>query len=318
MYQIFPKLPLLLFLFLWVVRPIEGVIVLPSSEPHSEQRIDPVHAPLLPYVGCFPNDSGNSTSLVYLGNGRIITAWHAYRSRKQDRIWLDGRYYDINTKRTKRLKHTTTDGRRIDTDLVVVQLKGEPKMPPIRLADYAPFTGERVVMMGFGSRRKDPAFLMEGGRRVFAGFTTTHDFRDYLDGPTWGENHVRDTNVHIRNDPSVGDAIGFTTEFNYDALPMEAQASSGDSGGAVFVERGNYWHLVGIIQSVAKVSPSTGGTDTTCFGSLSYAIDLSVYREQIIGLPPVMSLTAVPEPSQPLLLLLGLSALLCGRRRTQR
>jgi len=59
----------------------------------------------------------------------------------------------------------------------------------------------------------------------------------------------------------------------------EAQATVGDSGGAVFVREPDGWRLAGLILSVKKLPGQD--LEEVLFGNATYAADLSLYRPQI-------------------------------------
>ena len=62
----------------------------------------------------------------------------------------------------------------------------------------------------------------------------------------------------------------------------EAQAAAGDSGGAVFTKRGNGWELAGVLFSITMYADQPEGS--SLYGNRSIAVDLSYYREQLLGL----------------------------------
>jgi hypothetical protein len=257
-----------------------ALIVLPASGEHNNHQVDPVHAPFLFNVGYFPNKSSAPTSLVYIGQKRVITAWHAFIGRSTNRVWIDNELHDFDPKSFRRLGSQSIANQSPDTDLVIFELRKDiPNLPNLILCDQTPFVGERVIMIGFGSRGKN-----ERKDKVI---------------PTWGENRIEATNLSIETNGSRIQA--FSTTFDRSDLNMEAQAASGDSGGAVFVQRGNKWQLAGLMHSTSRPTQE-GAVD---FGARTYAIDLAAYRAQL-NLP-------IPEPSS--FLLLSMSLLPLFRRR---
>jgi hypothetical protein len=75
---------------------------------------------------------------------------------------------------------------------------------------------------------------------------------------------------------------GFTTSFDV-ALPTphEAQASSGDSGGPIFLknEEGE-WELAGIMMTISNHANQP--RNVVSYGNATYAVDLHSYRDFII------------------------------------
>jgi len=119
--------------------------------------------------------------------------------------------------------------------------------------------------------------------------------------------------INIGSDSSPIDVVALVTDFDeYQQTPYEAQAVSGDSGGAMFYEGDDGWLLAGIIDAVELWPGQPGGAATAVFGNLTYSVDLSAYRDQIQG---IVMHQAVPEPSSLLLLAAGSLAVLGIRRR---
>jgi hypothetical protein len=121
-------------------------------------------------------------------------------------------------------------------------------------------TGLRLVVIGRGTQR---------GGGVF-----NPDLRGWSWGasdsvPRWGENLVADI-VNFSSGPD--DAIYAT--FDQNGLPNESHLSSGDSGGAVFIEDGTTWKLAGINYAVdGHFYPDTSGNgafDAALFDARGY------------------------------------------------
>jgi len=270
-----------------------AVVVRESGSPVDSAMPDPLHAPYLGNVGYLSAELPRSA--VYLGKGVVLTAFHGYRGRDSDRVWLLGREYAFDPKRTVRMRNPQWTGLRAQSDLALIRLKENPDLPELRLASRSPFGGERVILAGFGKVR-------DGGRTLLdsiPGYKTRVPGISPEGLATWGENLVEAGGIAYRTDGLDGDVLVFATVFDDGgALPLEAQADGGDSGGAVFVERGSGWELAGIIEA-AGVGGHAHGTRIeggAPFGAATYATDLTVYRDQILAT------VAVPEPAVGILL----------------
>lgn len=298
---------LALIILLLAAHKSQAILVQPSGEPYLAGKLDPVRAPHFPYVGCFPNEKGQSTSLVYLGGGRVLTAWHAFKARSNDTAWIDGKIYSLDLRQVRRLSNPEEAGLNSNADLVLLQLKNGPKMVPISVSNYSPFVGEKIVMIGFGARRNGDT-LIEGTSKNTIGYPTSSEPGDYRNGPTWGENYVSAIGLRLQTTKASGDIFGFSTTFDFNDLSLEAQVAPGDSGGAIFIERGNHWDLAGIIYA-----SSSNAANEIVYGSVSYAADLSVYAPQISGQTPIA--LSIPEPERAVLLMFGFFLLFSKRKR---
>jgi hypothetical protein len=158
--------------------------------------------------------------------------------------------------------------------------------------------GRDLVVIGRGTQRGDPVFLGS----TLAGWNW---------GPgdgvqRWGQNQVSGLN-------------GFFLYATFDQKPNEAHLSSGDSGGAVFINDGSGWKLAGINYGIDNfVSATAGGSaltaamfDTRGFYDVSqqlvtggapvpagfYAIRISDRLSWIQTIIPPITPTATPTPT---------------------
>ncbi len=160
-----------------------------------------------------------------------------------------------------------------------------------------------------------PSGTAPDGTEYYSGFTPSggHQVR-------WGENVVSSTNPFVVQDGSYR-TLSFSTTFDignptfnnetYTAqtpLTYEAQASNGDSGGAVFSNVGGQWILSGIMTDLGgnENNPPAGAE---LFGDMTFIADLSLYHDQIAAL-------MVPEPATSTLALVAV--LLLAARRLRR
>ena len=262
---------------------------------HSE--MDPLRAPMVEHVGQL--GSGRSGSAVYLGKRWIITANHAFEGRPSDYAVFAGKQYRMNPSRAVRLKNATGSRGTQYTDLVMIPLLDAPDLPPLKINDQTPFTGEVVVLVGCGDTKWSDELTDAQSRAGTVPIPISTAGGPAEGGhPRWGENEVseRDVLVGIPGDRCRTQA--FATIRQPHRTEHNAQGAAGDSGGGVFVKRGERWELSGVMLSVFRREEMDA--------SATFIADLSVYREQIEE--------TIPEPSAALLLVAGLAGGLRRRR----
>ncbi|MEX2113599.1 MAG: hypothetical protein WD845_10465 [Pirellulales bacterium] len=249
----------------------------------------------------------NGPSVTYLGNGWALAAGHASITSAAP-IVLGGNSYTVDDSSTTFLHNPDNSL----ADLKLVRFTTEPNLPAITpdLISSTTPTG-RQIMIGNGFQRGDATYWQVDdsqspwvwteqaapavpGADDYAGFKIVADH-----SMIWGENEVLQTGLFAltyfdnNNDPHF--VHGYSTQFD-DAmytgqagLTHEAQLSLNDSGGAVFTLVNGQWQLGGIM--VAIWDQYSGQPQLTAvYGNQSLIIDLSVYRDEILGI-------VVPEPS---------------------
>lgn len=222
-----------------------------------------------------PDDPGfdhvgdKGTTGVYIGNRWVLTANHAHATDIRfggiTYAWVEGTEVQL-----------TTGG--VPSDLLIYRVWPEPPLPGVAIADAPPQIGESVTMIGRGNNRAVAATYWDADWNevtppdpfVYAGWKQSG-------GRTirWGVNVITGIDLDLT-------AVGATSrEFrvDFDDALDEAQAVTGDSGGAVFVERGGQWQLLGIMNLVSTFTDQP--TKTEVFGNRTYSIDLSYYKGQI-------------------------------------
>lgn len=249
---------------------------------------------------------------IYLGNGWVVTAAHVAGSLPAEANFA-GTTYTTQAGTFHRLNHSIGSL----TDIVLFRLGVDPGLPALTIASAAPTIGSSAMMIGAGrSQESAPTYwevtenpetndyiwterLPENSSITNSGFKTT-DTRVLR----WGENQIAAVNQTINY--GAGNVRSFFTYFDDGALTHEAQAVSGDSGGAVLTQVESSWVLSGMMVAVGTFENQPFGANTAVAGNATASADLTFYREQILQI--------IPEPSVAALCLIGLSVLLLRRR----
>lgn len=256
----------------------------------------------------------NGASAIYLGDGWVLSANHVAGALPGS-VTFGGVSHPTQAGSFHRLGNPAySPTLSLQTDLVLFRLAAPPVLPGLDISSATPTVGSQVMMIGNG--RTQAGGLTHWDRTVIggdnndtwvettkalsniSGFQTTgiHEVR-------WGENAVARNRFTVNI--GQGDVISFSTQFDAAGLAQEAQAVTGDSGGAVFSYNGSSWELSGLMYAVSSYETQPGGANTAMFGVQTAVADLSYYRAEIFSI--------IPEPSVAVLGMLGLLAL--GRRR---
>jgi hypothetical protein len=269
------------------------------------------------FADAFAHVGTNGNSLVYLGNGVILTANHVYPSANPSgTVNINGNTYSLVSNSKTRLHAPGDTGNLDDLALLQIDISGGNPGGVLPLGTALP--GATVRMVGNGWNRAtnlttwyvdtdtDPYTWSEsnftGADAIATGFKTVNS-----QSLRWGENVIDGA-------PNSGvDAVNLATVFTDSAhggLTDEAQGVEHDSGGGVFQFNvgTNQWELVGLTVGVGLYSGQPGGSTSALYGDLTYFADLSAYRTQIDSY-----MATVPEPAT--LTLLGFAGLLGVRRR---
>ncbi len=239
----------------------------------SDETTEPTQTvpPDFPYWDHVSQRRYEGPTVIYLGAGWALTARHVGRGA----ITLKGRI--INPDRLSR--HTLLNADGTAADAMVFELKREtelPDLPILPIATTPPKVGEEVLMIGFGRLRNgridwgDP----ENPRAAYT-WTDRGEKR-------WGTNRVEVNKLWQQQDRFLTRSI--VTRFDptdlEGATAHEASATLGDSGGAIFAKHDGEWRLAALITSISNLA---GRPDqTTEHGDLTYAADLSFYRDEIL------------------------------------
>ena len=195
-------------------------------------------------------------SVVYLGNGWVLTANHVGDTD----VTLGGVVYPHVP--GSRVTFTNPDAS--VPDLSAYRIDPHPDLPILPIRATTPANGTPVVMIGHGLDRGGPVTW-----NGYAGFVLvgTQSVR-------WGANVVEGAGM-------LDNSAAFATVFDPTATANEAQAVYGDSGGAVYAKNAQgVWEIAGIMFAIAvyDAQPSYA-----LEGNATYAVDLASYRDQIIA-----------------------------------
>jgi hypothetical protein len=144
--------------------------------------------------------------------------------------------------------------------------------------------GEQAVLIGYGQGRGAPALSGPGFRFDGRGVKR------------WGTNRIEPGGTRIRG-PNQTLTRCFSMAFGTDGTDHEAQATTGDSGGAVFLRGPRHWQLAGVMLSVAG-RPGQPKNESL-FGNLTHAADLASYAPEIMAVLDGTFQEAAPVPVAP-------------------
>jgi hypothetical protein len=213
-----------------------------------------------------PDDPGfanvgalNGATAVYLRDGWVITANHVGAGNPI----LGGIPYTFVQGSAMRLMNS--DGS--PADVLMLRVDPFPPLPETPVLSKPPEVGADVIMIGRGVNR--------GTATTWNGFPGWF----YGSGQTmrWGTNTVASRDLYVLGTRAFQTIFGLPI-----ATPYEAQAATGDSGGAVFVRSGGKWQLGGIIFAVSPHYQQPGSS--AIYGNITYSVQLSDYAAQISGL----------------------------------
>ena len=191
---------------------------------------------------------------VYVGYGWVLTAKHVGAGN----VTIDGTSYAYSP------GTVWTTG---IVDLRLFRISDIPRLPALTIASAPPTVGDEVVMVG-----QCNDYVPYGT----TGFTVLGSGSEIR----WGTNKVSEGTRTINVGSGTYVYEGFRVTFDESGSDYEAQAYPGDSGGAVFHNNEGEWELSGIISAV---DGSNAYANPVLYGRHTYSVDLSEYRDQIIG-----------------------------------
>lgn len=258
-------------------------------------------------VGQIIADNGCPSGVTYLDNGWFITAGHIKERDNPSGVLLGGVDYTILDDSWRRITNNTGTG----TDLMMFSVAGTVSAPSISITSDTPALGVAVTMIGNGVNREASSVLISDEELYLLESDPANTTKRWGTNTSEGASRI---SVY-----SGGEEERFTDSFYTDFDPVygEAQGALWDSGGGVFVQRGEVWDLAGIMieaENLYKLGDRmaamlSGGGDLP--ESRTYMADLSVYSDQINRM---ISVDVIPEPST-LAFCVTFGVLICAIRR---
>ena len=224
---------------------------------------DAITRPPAPDPGWANIGRRNGYGAIYLGNGWVITALHVGAGD----VVLGGVTHHALPESAIRLG--TGDGPPT-ADLVVFRIEPRPDLPELPIRPTRPEVGDRALLVGPGCPRGERTSWNGLNGWTLAPMSTLR----------WGTNRVALVGIEVRAGGSA--TPGFAVRFDAGETRFEAQAATGDSGGAVFIPREGRFELAGILIAVAGFPGQPA--NTAFYGNFSTAADLSVFGPRLAAL----------------------------------
>jgi hypothetical protein len=249
---------------------------------------------------------------IYLGNRWVVTAFHV--GAGPTNFPGVGSFSAVPGSEV-RLQNPAGEGLTALTDLQVYRLSADPGLPWLTLAASTPPIGDAVTLVGDGAAVTMSAMethwqVTQVGPDQFSWMEVpvggnAHGYKATTALKLWGTNLVendesffpmeQDADHTVAVNAGLGDVVSFFTEFDKAgetdglATESEAQGLGGDSGSAIFHKANGQWVLAGVTHAISVFEDQPDVGLTAVYGNLTFAADLSVYRDQILAI------TAIPE-----------------------
>ena len=292
-----------------LLQPAHAVVVLSGAANNTA----PAGQPYFGNLGTI-----GSASAIYQGDRWVLTAAHV-ADKLPSSATFGGISYATTTGTYQRLENPAGYGFSTLTDLAMFRLGTDPGLPTLSITSATASINDPVMMIGAGRQQLATKSYWQvtpvagNNNDIWEPRTPpeqTYNAYGYetIAGtvPRWGVNDIAAVNQNLSI--GFGNVRTFFTTFDDGAYLHEAQAVSGDSGGAVLRHNGLSWELAGVMLAVATYDNQPGGANTAVVGNLTYAADLGFYRNQILAI--------IPEPHTEglLFVILTVSALLLRHR----
>jgi hypothetical protein len=267
---------------LWL-QAAPGAAVVHTTGDGSGNTTAPADDPGFAHVG----RTGNSLTGVYLGYGWFLTANHVGETS----ITLGGITYPAVPGSKVQLQYSPG----VYSDLALVKIVGTPPLSPLVLSSATPTVGDTVTMIGNGWTRQATqtcwnASFVEVGCGPLA---TYRGYKALGAGVIrWGRNVVDAVALDVPLGGTTSRA--FQVEFTQSGISHEAQAVTGDSGGAAFLKRGSQWQLVGVLFAILVYSSQP---QAAVFGNQTLSVDVAHYAAQIQSIIVPPQVPTLPWPA---------------------
>jgi len=239
-----------------LTRPARAVII--DSGDGTGNTSAPAEDPGWAHVGA----RGGLTA-IYLGNGWVLTANHV----QVGDVTFDGILYPAVANSHIRLENDDASL----PDLGVYRIDPSPELPILPIRATTPPVDTAVIMIGKGRNRGSAtSWDPDGPAGPYDGYEWGLGM-----AMRWGTNLVEGFSRAVNTEC-------FYTDFTEGEPSHEAQAATGDSGGAVFIENGDTWEIAGVLLAIGPYEEQPA--ETALYGNSTYAADLALYRDQIIAI----------------------------------
>jgi len=249
------RLLLVISLALALMPPAARALILDSGDGQGNTTA-PADDPGWSHVGRVGGPAG-----IYLGNGWVLTANHVITNP----VEFGGVTYPVVPGSTIQLQNPDTSF----ADLKVFRIDPSPELGLLEIRATPPAVNTNLTFIAQGLSRGAATSWM-GNDGWLWGATA---------GKRWGTNKVTATGV-------ANNTFGFSASFTHigtmGSTTYEAMGADGDSGGATFIKNGGAWELAGVMFAI---SAYVGQPPLTAlYGNLTWSVDLSVYRDQLIAI----------------------------------
>lgn len=307
---------------LWFTTALtSNAVIIPGSNGANQTNSSPSHlSSLAPQFSYYDNIIGiGGGTGIYLGEssdrtvGYVLTADHLGSTTTID---VNGSRYNVQS------------GKQLGTSDLKLYTIGKdalgslPSLPSVDYSSLGRTVDEDALMFGRGTRTQDTFNDPNNNDMVSQSGFDVYNWGPASSSISFGTNKVSNIPIYL----GPGSTAEWTTPngyqdtnffLNFDdpgngnySSSWEGIASSGDSGGPVFIKELDGWKLAGITSY--QMSKGTQPGSTSSFGNSTGVVDLSQHYSILPSLYP----NTVPEPSSTLLLIIGTGTLLTYRNRT--
>ncbi len=240
-------------------------------------------------------------NFVYLGDGWALSARHVGPTENDgETLTFSSGTYELIPGQNYVVHNPASSGYSTETDLRLVRLQGGPDLEPLAIADTVASASSEVTIISEGRPRLGDMYYWDVNTSVDPWVWTEstvsdYDYRGYkTTTPTaklWGTNRIATASSVYGTSNAVSyvqglisingrDVVSVATKFDLNGTANEAQAVSGDSGGAMFRKNGSQWELAGIVSATFVFGDGDGDDQPTTwaiYGNATSFVDLSYY-----------------------------------------